>query len=113
MELFERIQLLKGYLGSYKKIYDVMGLRQQQFSSYLNPTSQKNLWEYLPKLTEAHPEISRSWLYWGEGEMLTSAKESSITPETRIELLNRELTEANRVLAETNKQLVEELLKRQ
>lgn len=112
MELFERIKQLRGHFGDYRKIYEPMGLQQQKFQSYLSITSQKNLWQYLPKLTEAYPEISRPWLYWGEGPMFISPSQNIQTQEPATNVQNIDLAEANKVLAETNQRLVEELLKR-
>ena len=112
MELFERIKMLRDKLGDYKKIYEPMELRQQKFQSYLNVTSQKNLWEHLPKLTDAYPEISKPWLYWGEGPMFTDAESLAIHAQKTAVAQHEVLAEANRKLVETNQMLVEALLKR-
>lgn len=71
MELYKRIkQLSKQVVGSEAKLAAILGLRQNQFNGYLNPVSQRNLWEHLPVILAAFPQVRRNWLYFGEGEML-------------------------------------------
>ena len=110
MELYERVRLLKRYTGSFEKLGELMGLAQQRITSYSNEKSQINFYRHLPKLLEALPNIRREWLYFGEGPMLKTEGEieSSSIEELRQQI--RELTEANRCLAETNQKLVDKLL---
>jgi hypothetical protein len=71
MRLFERIKRVATDLaGSETKLATLLELPQQKLNGYLNPKSQKNLWEYLPRILELYPQVSRDWLYFGEGEML-------------------------------------------
>lgn len=86
MELYKRVkQLSKRVAGSEAKLAAILGLRQNQFNGYLNPVSQRNLWEHLPAILTAFPDVRRDWLFFGEGEMLksdTPAKETApATPE--------------------------------
>ncbi|MBO4312525.1 MAG: hypothetical protein J5828_05960, partial [Desulfovibrionaceae bacterium] len=35
----------------------------------MSPKAEYNLWRFLPKILELYPDISRDWLFFGEGEM--------------------------------------------
>ncbi len=79
MELFQRIKRIAVELvGSETKLATCLGMPQRTLNGYLNAKSQRNLWEYLPAILSLFPEIRRSWLYFGEGEMLVRL---SVTPE--------------------------------
>lgn len=82
MELFERVIKTKELLGSKSAIARVFGIVPQKLDNYCNPDSQKNLWPLLPKLLEAIPYLSRSWLYFGEGEMLIPAGDAESAEES-------------------------------
>lgn len=76
MELFQRIkELAVKCAGSETKLALALGLAQSRFNKYMNTKSQRNLWEYLPKILRLYPQLSRDWLYFGEGEMLKSKGE--------------------------------------
>lgn len=68
MELFERVKQLIKIIGiKDKDLAEELGLKQSTFAGYLNSRRQHNLWPLLPRILEAYPEISRQWLYFGEG----------------------------------------------
>ena len=114
MELFERVLKLEAITGSKSATARMLGITPQRLEAYSNATSQRNLWERLPHLLQALPNVRRMWLYFEEGPML---KDPNNQDEDRdvfiLQEQVRELTEANRRLAETNQRLSEELLKRQ
>lgn len=81
MELFERIRYISKIKGvSLAQIAKEFKLAPQTFHHWLDAKSQKNLWEHLPKIMEIFPDVRRDWLYFGEGEMLTT--DSAPTPAT-------------------------------
>lgn len=68
MELFERVKQLPKIIGIQdKELAAGLGVNASTFSGYLNARRQHNLWPLLPKILENYPEISRQWLYFGEG----------------------------------------------
>lgn len=71
MELYQRIKLLAKTLAkSDKTLGEMLGLKQSTFSGYLKKSRQDNLWPLLPRILMLFPEVSRDWLYFGEGTML-------------------------------------------
>lgn len=79
MELYERVKTVaKHFSGSDKALAERLGVRQNTFSYYLTLKSQNNLWPLLPRILELFPDVSREWLYFGEGEMAGNA--SAATP---------------------------------
>lgn len=71
MELFQRVkQVSKELAKSETKLASMLDLPQRTLNGYLNEKSQRNLWEYLPKILVLFPQIRREWLWWGEGSML-------------------------------------------
>jgi len=110
MHLFERIKIIaKNVAGSETKLAAALGIQQRTFNGYLNPKSQKNLWEYLPKILECFPLISREWLYFGEGDMLKNSLPLHnnlntpvvpSTPEARANLRIEQLESQNAELTE-------------
>lgn len=70
MELFQRVKrICQELAGSETKLAQQLGIDQRKLNGYLNAKSQKNLWEYLPKILQLYPGVSRYWLYLDEGEM--------------------------------------------
>ena len=107
MQLFQRVKLLaKNKAGSAKSLGEALGLSQSRFNGYLNETRQNNLWPLLPSILELYPDVSRDWLYFGEGEMIAAANP---TPEQFSELqhenqqLREELEALKKELSETNR----------
>lgn len=116
MELYERVLYLEGVFGSRRAIAESLHITPQKLSAYSNTTSQKNLWEHLPKLLAARKSISRNWLYFGEGPMLMQDAPScsgDFSDDERQGYLDtiRNLSETNRKLTDTNRQLTEELIR--
>ncbi len=78
-KLFLRVrQIAHTIAGSETKLAVALGLTQRKFNGYLNEKSEKNLWQYLPKILEIYPEVSRGWLYFGEENPI--AKKDSQAP---------------------------------
>lgn len=68
MELFERVKQVAKIIGiTDKELGAELGLKQSTFSGYLCTRRQNLLWPLLPRILERWPEISRQWLYFGEG----------------------------------------------
>lgn len=68
MKLFERVKQLSKIIGiSDKEIAEDLGIRPATYTAYLNARREHNLWPLLPRILERWPEISRQWLYFGEG----------------------------------------------
>ena len=77
MELFERIKKIsKKFTGSDKALAERLGLKQQTFCGYLREDRQNNLWPLLPRIIVLFPQLSRDWLYFGEGEMLSTDQQT-------------------------------------
>ena len=94
MELFQRVRdLAKAKAGSAKKLGELLGKSQPVFQAYLNETRQNNLWPLLPQILELFPDVSRDWLYFGEGEMIASSPTAA-----RVGELETELDAANAML---------------
>lgn len=73
MQLFERVKAVAEQLApSQTSLGKALGLTQSKFNQYLNAVSEKNLWQYLPRILEIYPQVSREWLYFGEGEMIAA-----------------------------------------
>ena len=94
MELFQRVRdLAKAKAGSAKKLGELLGKSQPVFQAYLNERRQNNLWPLLPQILELFPDVSRDWLYFGEGEMLSASPTAA-----RVGELETELDAANAML---------------
>lgn len=116
MLLFERVkQVANQFAGSETKLAGILGLRQRQLNGYLNDVSQRNLWEHLPAILTAFPQVRRDWLYFGEGEMLKTDTPPAPVPmnappvpdqSDEIARLRAELDEERRL----NRKLVTRLL---
>lgn len=94
MQLFQRVKhIAKNKAGSAKSLGEALGLSQSRFNGYLNETRQNNLWPLLPQILELFPDVSRDWLYFGEGEMIASSPTAA-----RVGELETELDAANAML---------------
>ena len=94
MQLFQRVKhIAKNKAGSAKSLGEALGLSQSRFNGYLNETRQNNLWPLLPQILELFPDVSRDWLYFGEGEMLSASPTAA-----RVGELETELDAANAML---------------
>lgn len=75
MELFERIEKLALVLaGNKTKLAKILGIPQGTFTPYFSLESQEKFLRLLPKILDNFPEVSRDWLYFGEGEMVSIEK---------------------------------------
>lgn len=116
MQLYERIRLLAQDRGvSQAKLAEIVGVYPQKFSQWLNEKSQKNLWEHLPKILDAFPDIRPEWLYYDYGPMLRDAADAQpdldleqqlVEARAKIAALEAELREADRL----NRKLTARLL---
>ena len=116
MQLYERIRLLDQDRGvSQAKLAEIVGVYPQKFSQWLNEKSQKNLWEHLPKILDAFPDIRPEWLYYDHGPMLRDAADAQpnldleqqlVEARAKIAALEAELREADRL----NRKLTARLL---
>ena len=112
--LFNRvIELAKKKEGSIKGLAEKLGMLRQTFNGYLCESRQDNLWPLLPRLLDMYPDVSREWLYFGEGEMFSAnVAEGNMDAEALIEALcqvqklQMELEEERRL----NRQLTTRLL---
>ncbi len=94
MQLFQRVKILaKVKAGSVKALAERLSKGQSMFNAYLNERRQNNLWPLLPQILELFPDVSRDWLYFGEGEMLSASPTAA-----RVGELETELDAANAML---------------
>ena len=71
MELFERVKtLIDLEKRGGKSLAESLGVNESTFKGYLSAKRQHNLWPYLNAILAIHPELSRNWLYFGEGQFL-------------------------------------------
>ena len=74
MDLFERIKELNAISEKGgTPLYRELGINVHTFRAYLKKDRQNNLFPLLDKILAIHPEISRNWLWFGEGQMLASS----------------------------------------
>lgn len=107
--LFLRVKKIsQNFCGSPTVLAKQLGLQPPTFLGYLNEKRQDNLWPLLPKILELLPQVSRIWLYFGEGDMLDSNTHSSSALELEREnnKLKSELSEERLI----NKKLINRLL---
>lgn len=106
MQLFQRVKILaKEKEGSVKALGERLGKAQSVFNAYLNEQRQNNLWPLLPLILELYPDVSREWLYFGEGEMLSPSPRmdaSALAEEN--EKLRQELAGVQQELLEVRRQ---------
>lgn len=124
MKLFQRIRRISTELsGSASKLASRLHLPQTTLNGYLSEKRENNLWPLLPQILEIYPQISRDWLYFGEGEMLltqgyglqavaTPLKTVAHAPvhdaekDTRIRMLEQEISELRKELLEDKRKIV-------
>lgn len=112
--LFKRvIELAKIKEGSVKGLAEKLGMLRQTFNGYLCESREANLWPLLPRLLALYPDISRDWLYFGDGEMFGGkSTKQGMNEEALADALNQvkelqaELAEERRI----NRQLTARLL---
>ena len=85
--LYNRVILLaKKKEKSVKSLAEKLGILRQTFNGYLCEQRQNNLWPLLPQILELYPDVSRDWLYFGEGEMLSTSPTAAHMEELKTEL---------------------------
>lgn len=78
MQLFERIRFFsKSKKVPLARLAEHIGVSPQTFNTWFSEKSQRNLWEHLQKILDLYPELSREWLYFGEGPMFKNEVEKS------------------------------------
>lgn len=81
MKMFQRIvKICKHFNVSQHELGEQLGLNGRTFLGYLNGKREHNLWVHLTQILALYPSISRSWLYFGEGEMLGTDPATHKTP---------------------------------
>ena len=109
MELYERVRALKKFSGSLDALAKAIKISPQQLSAYSNIKSQTNFYPLLPAILDCYPNVSREWLYFGEGEM-----EKKYNKSNNDNCLNDDISiliKSNKELVETNRKIVDALLK--
>ncbi len=107
MDLYKRvIQVSEEIAGSRAKLAEKLALEARTFQGYLKEPRQKNLWPLLPQILEIYPQISRNWLYFGEGEILSNNQKSAEPPnedtlslQRECELLRSQLADKDKIIA--------------
>lgn len=115
MLLFERVRYLYQKISqSQAEFARALDLTPATFNGYLKESRQDNLWPLLPKILELFPQISRNWLYFGEGEMIgeqiTAISEKKSPGMQELQAKNTELEEELREANRLNRRLMERLL---
>lgn len=98
--LFERVRDVAARVaGSQTSLAERLGLSQSRFQGYLNPKREDHLWPLLPRILEEFPQVSRGWLYFGEGEMLTGGgRQDPVEPaEASLDIAERLRLFADRI----------------
>ena len=113
MLLFQRVKEVASVLaGSQTILGEKLGFSSPRtFQAYLTEARQDNLWPLLPRILEIFPELSREWLYFGEGSMLARSGVQEMATlsndcQRRITELEAELKEERAL----NRRLTERLL---
>ena len=70
MKLYERVRKLSKLFDTQgKPIAESIDINNNTFRGYLKESRQHNLYPLLDLILINYPEISREWLYFGEGDM--------------------------------------------
>jgi hypothetical protein len=71
MELYERVDAVIGRLAkSRSHLAKQLNIKQTTFNSWFSGDRQEYLLPALYKVLALYPNISREWLFFGEGEMI-------------------------------------------
>jgi len=89
MELYERVdEIIKAMGRSRAHLAKRLDIKQTTFNHWFSRGRQHNLWPVLLKILELHPQVSREWLFFGEGEMRKNGRdEPTISQNREKELL--------------------------
>lgn len=83
MKLFERIECLLSEKGmSRKQLAVALDVPQNTFNRYFCQEQQDKLVPYLWKIFDLYSDVSREWLFFGEGEMLKTAPKRRVQNNT-------------------------------
>ena len=91
MELYERIEaVIQQKKTNKKNVATLLGIPHNTFGRYFCLKHQRKLGVLLWDLAALWPDVSRDWLYFGEGEMLSASPTAA-----RVDELEAELDAAN------------------
>lgn len=107
MELYERIEaVIQQKKTNKKNVATLLGIPHNTFGRYFCLKHQRKLGVLLWDLAALWPDVSRDWLYFGEGEMLSASPTAAQVNELKAELdaanakLEAQQTENERLRAE-------------
>lgn len=109
MEILKRItKILDYYNYSRIMLAKKININENTFNRYFLPDQEDKFLGCLWKIHAVFPEISRNWLFFGEGEMFDKTESSPeiSSLQKKIEELEHEITEERKL----NRQLTARLL---
>lgn len=109
MELYKRIDcLLSHYNLSRSALAKEINIHVNTFGRYFIPDQEDKLRACLWKIHEVFPDISRDWLFFGEGEMFDKAENNPKIAQLqkKVDELEQEVSEERKI----NRQLTARLL---
>jgi len=84
MELYERVdEIIRAMGRSRAHLAKRLDIKQTTFNHWFSRSRQHNLWPVLLKILELHPQLSRDWLFFGEGEMRKSGQDGPTISQNR------------------------------
>ena len=89
-KLFERIRKLVDFFekNNQTAFAKKIGCQQSTFNGYLNEEGQKRIRvTLLDDILRAYPQVSRYWLYFGEGKMLAEPGATAIPSQKKEKIL--------------------------
>lgn len=88
MHLFERLnEIAEKISGSQTKMAKDLGIPQGTFNGYLNADGQTKIrMTLMEKILAIYPNVSREWLYFGEGDMLKSEQQMPVPAQPEIDV---------------------------
>lgn len=96
MELFQRVEAVLAQKKVTKtRLAEMLGVPQSTLTMYFSVKRQDKLTPYLWKISSFWPDISRDWLFFGEGDMTSAMLTAAQMGELKKELnaVRTELTE--------------------
>ena len=105
MEIYERLnELIKHFAqNSQAQFARSLGVLPTTFNGYMSKTGQEKIrFSLFEDILKAYPTVSRDWLLFGEGEMLAgesleASAENVTALQKKVEELEQELREADRL----------------
>jgi len=84
MELYERVdEVIRRMTKSRSNLARRLNIKQTTFNSWFSRERQDNFFPYLMAILELYPHISRNWLFFGEGAMLSSDENGPMVSQGR------------------------------